>query len=183
MQVTATALADVKIVEPVRYGDDRGYFRETFNATRFAKTGLPDVFVQDNHSWSAEVGTLRGLHFQTPPFAQSKLVWVLNGAILDVAVDIRRDSPDFGRHVAVELRAGDGKLLFVPKGFAHGFVTIAPNTEVHYKVDASYAPDHDAGLAYDDPDLGIDWPDLGRPYVLSNKDEKQPAFAGFASPF
>ncbi|MCB2053757.1 MAG: dTDP-4-dehydrorhamnose 3,5-epimerase [Geminicoccaceae bacterium] len=176
MQITPTSIPDVKIIEAKRFGDHRGFFSEVYNRRAFEEAGLMLDFVQDNHSRSAERGTLRGLHFQSPPHAQTKLVRVLHGAILDVAVDLRHGSPTFGRHVAVELTDEGWRQLLVPKGFAHGFVTLVEDTEVFYKVDAYYAPAHDHGVMWNDPDLAIDWPvDAGR-VVLSAKDAAQPAF-------
>ncbi|HEV7326594.1 MAG TPA: dTDP-4-dehydrorhamnose 3,5-epimerase [Bosea sp. (in: a-proteobacteria)] len=174
LSVEATAIPAVKVVTPKKHGDHRGFFSETYNRAAFAEAGIDLVFVQDNHSLSAQIGTLRGLHFQSPPFAQDKLVRVTHGRILDVAVDIRASSPSFGEHVVVELSAENWRQLLVPAGFAHGFVTLEPDTEVLYKVTAPYAPDHDHGLAFDDPALGIDW---GLPFdalTLSGKDRKHP---------
>ena len=149
-------------------------FIETYNARDFAALGLTDVYVQDNHSLSRLPGTIRGLHFQAPPNAQAKLVRVLRGAILDVAIDLRRGSGHFGKHVAVELRAGDGRQFYVPAGFAHGFCTLEPDTEVAYKVDAFYAPASDRSIAWNDPDLALPWPfDPGAVY-LSDKDRAAP---------
>ena len=173
MQVEQTALAGVMIVTPQRFGDDRGWFAETFNAGRMAAAGVGVAFVQDNHSMSARVGTLRGLHYQKPPHAQDKLVRCSRGAIFDVAVDIRVGSPTYGRWIGVELSAENGKQLLVPKGFLHGFVTRAENTEVQYKCSDGYAPDCDAGVRWNDPDIGIAWGLTGEP-VLSGKDQIQP---------
>ncbi len=161
-------------VVPVRHGDARGHFSETYNAARFAEAGIGASFVQDNHSYSAHAGVLRGLHFQAPPFAQDKLVRVVRGAVLDVAVDIRHGSPTFGKWLAVTLTAEEGNQLFIPAGFAHGFLTLEPSTEVIYKVSAPYSPDHDHSVAYDDPDLGIDWPLGGSAPLLSPKDAAAP---------
>jgi dTDP-4-dehydrorhamnose 3,5-epimerase len=176
MEIEATAIEDVKVILPRKFGDHRGFFSETYNRAAFAKAGLDLDFVQDNHSLSAEPGTIRGLHFQSAPFAQDKLVRVTRGRILDVAVDIRRSSPTFGRHVAVELSAQNWKQLLVPVGFAHGFCTLEPDTEVLYKVTAYYAPEHDHGIAWDDPAIGIDW-HLPGDAVLSEKDRKHPRLA------
>jgi dTDP-4-dehydrorhamnose 3,5-epimerase len=165
------------LVEIRRFADARGVFAETYNRRDFAALGVGDHFVQDNWSRSEKAGTVRGLHFQRPPHAQAKLVRVLRGRILDVVVDLRRSSPHLGRHVAVELAAGDGQMLYVPEGFAHGFCTLEPQTEVAYKVTADYAPDADGGIAWDDPDLGIDWPVSRRDAVLSDKDARLPRFS------
>jgi dTDP-4-dehydrorhamnose 3,5-epimerase len=177
LSVEATVLPDVKIISPKKFGDHRGFFSETYNRASFAEAGIDLEFVQDNHSLSATVGTLRGLHFQSAPFAQDKLVRVTKGRILDVAVDIRASSPSFGRHVAVELSAENWKQLLVPVGFAHGFVTLEPDTEVIYKVTALYSAANDHGLAFDDAALGIDWRMAHDKLVLSDKDRKQPRLA------
>ena len=177
LSVEETAIPAVKIVTPKKFGDHRGFFSETWSRKAFAEAGLDLDFVQDNHSLSAPVGTLRGLHFQSPPFAQDKLVRVTRGRILDVAVDIRASSPTFGKHVAVELSAENWKQLLVPIGFAHGFVTLEPDTEVLYKVTAPYAPENDHGLAFDDPALGIDWRLPLSSLTLSDKDRKHPCLA------
>lgn len=157
-----------------RFADHRGFFLETYNAQDFAALGIADVFVQDNHSLSVAAGTVRGLHFQLAPRAQAKLVRVLRGAILDVAVDIRASSATYGQHVAVELTAENAQMLYVPAGFAHGFCTLQPHTEVAYKVTDLYAPDCDRGIAWDDPDLGLPWPSLADPAQLSEKDRRAP---------
>ncbi|AOG07914.1 dTDP-4-dehydrorhamnose 3,5-epimerase [Bosea sp. RAC05] len=175
--VEPTALPDVKIIQPKRFGDHRGFFSETYSRSAFAEAGITLDFVQDNHSLSAAVGTLRGLHFQAPPFAQDKLVRVPRGRILDVAVDIRASSPDFGKFVAVELSAENWWQLLVPAGFAHGFVTLEPDTEVLYKVSAPYAPEHDRGVAFDDPAIGIDWGFAPETLILSDKDRRHPRLA------
>jgi dTDP-4-dehydrorhamnose 3,5-epimerase len=172
--VEATAIPDVKIVTPKKFGDHRGFFSEVYNRKAFAEAGIALDFIQDNHSLSAQVGTLRGLHFQSAPFAQDKLVRVPRGRILDVAVDIRKSSPTFGRHVAVELSAENWRQLLVPIGFAHGFVTLEPDTEVMYKVTNVYSAANDLGLAWDDPDLAIAWPLPPGGAVLSDKDRKHP---------
>jgi dTDP-4-dehydrorhamnose 3,5-epimerase len=174
LSVEATEIPAVKIISPKKHGDHRGFFSETYNRASFAEAGIDLVFVQDNHSLSATVGTLRGLHFQSAPFAQDKLVRVTKGRVLDVAVDIRASSPTFGRHVAVELSAENWKQLLVPVGFAHGFVTLEPDTEVLYKVTALYGPQNDHGLAFDDPALGIDWRLPHKALTLSDKDRKHP---------
>ena len=177
LDVEDTAIAAVKVLTPKRLGDHRGFFSETYNKARFDAAGIDHDFVQDNHSLSADVGTLRGLHFQSPPHAQVKLVRVTRGRILDVAVDIRRGSSSFGRHVAVELSSANWKQLLAPAGFAHGFITLEPDTEVIYKVSALYAPAHDHGLAWDDPALGIAWPLPPGGPVLSDKDRRHPRLA------
>lgn len=164
----------VKIVTPKRFGDERGFFSEIYNAAAWRKAGLDLQFVQDNHSLSREVGTIRGLHFQTAPFAQDKAVRVTRGRILDVAVDLRRSSPTFGRHVAVELSAENWRQLLAPVGFAHGFVALEPDTEVVYKVTNFYSAQNDFGLAWDDPDLGIAWPVEHDRAILSAKDRTWP---------
>lgn len=177
LSVEETAIPAVKVVTPKKFGDHRGFFSETWSRKAFAEAGLDLDFVQDNQSLSAPVGTLRGLHFQSAPFAQDKLVRVTRGRILDVAVDIRTSSPTFGKHVAVELSAENWKQLLVPIGFAHGFVTLEPDTEVLYKVTAPYAPQNDHGLAFDDPALGIDWRLPLSELTLSDKDRKHPRLA------
>ena len=159
------------------FSDARGVFAETYSRRDLTALGLSDDFVQDNWSRSEQVGTVRGLHFQRPPHAQGKLVRVLRGRIFDVAVDLRRSSRRLGHHVAVELAAGDGRMLYIPPGFAHGFCTLEPMTEVAYKVTADYASRADGGVAWDDPDLGINWPVSGHEAVLSDKDRRLPRFA------
>ncbi len=166
-----------------RFGDHRGFFMETYSQRDFEAVGIGAAFVQDNHSRSATVGTLRGMHFQVPPRAQTKLVRVLQGAILDVVVDIRRNSPSFGQHVSVRLTADAGEQLFVPAGFAHGFVTLEPDTEVAYKVTDYYAPECDRGLAWDDPELALPWPDLPGGPVLSDKDRTHPHLRDLSTAF
>jgi dTDP-4-dehydrorhamnose 3,5-epimerase len=172
--VEATAIGDVKIITPKKFGDHRGFFSETYTKKDFFEAGVTLDFIQDNHSLSAEVGTLRGLHFQSHPFAQDKLVRVIRGRILDIAVDIRKSSPTFGQHVAVELSAENWKQLLIPIGFAHGFVTLEPDTEVIYKVTNYYSAANDLGVAWDDPDIGVAWPVPPEGPVLSDKDRKHP---------
>jgi dTDP-4-dehydrorhamnose 3,5-epimerase len=181
--IEATDIPDVLLIAPPKYGDDRGFFSETFRGAWFEEAGTSLDFVQDNHSLSADTGTVRGLHFQIPPHAQDKLVRVVRGAVLDVAVDIRVGSPTFGQHVAEVLSAENWRQLLVPKGFAHGFCTLEPDTEVLYKVTAYYAPDHDKGLLWDDPALGIDWPVDGDRAVLSDKDRLHPPLADLPAYF
>lgn len=183
MQFEVTSIPPVMIVTPKKHGDARGFFSEVYKQSEWEKAGLDYTFVQDNHSFSAPVGTLRGLHFQTPPFAQDKLVRVTRGRILDVAVDIRRSSPTFGKHVAIELSAENWRQLFVPIGFAHGFVTLEPDTEVQYKVTALYSAANDRGLAYDDPDIGIDWPLPPGGALLSEKDKRWPGMRDLTDAF
>ena len=187
MKIEPTLLRDVLILTPARFGDERGWFSEVFNAARMVAAGLPMVWVQDNHSMSARAGTLRGLHFQTPPHAQDKLVRCSRGAILDVAVDIRVGSPTYGKWLGVELTAENRRQLLVPKGFLHGFVTRAPESEVQYKCSDLYAPECDGAIRWNDPDIGIDWGlnedwGMGEP-VLSAKDAAAPFLRDFASPF
>lgn len=177
MDVVSLDIPDVKIIRPKKFGDHRGFFSETYTKKTFEAAGLQYDFVQDNHSLSAEVGTVRGLHFQLPPFAQDKLVRVVRGAILDVAVDIRKGSPTFGRHVSAVISAADWNQILVPIGFAHGFCTLEPDTEVIYKVTNYYSAEHDRGLLWNDPDLGIDWPVAADKARLSDKDHKHPTFA------
>ena len=181
MQLDPTALPGVMILTPARFGDARGWFSETWNAARMAEAGLDLAFVQDNHSFSAEKGTLRGLHFQRPPRAQDKLVRCTRGTILDVAVDIRKGSPHYGQWVGIELSAENGKQLLVPKGFLHGFLTLTPDCEVQYKCTDTYAPDCDGAVAWNS--AGIDWGLNGGTPVLSAKDAAAPALADFDSPF
>lgn len=183
MEIVETALPGVVKLVPRRFGDARGFFSEVWNARRMAEAGLSHDFVQDNHSYSAEAGTVRGLHYQSPPMAQAKLVRVARGAVLDVAVDVRRGSPQFGQWVAEELSAENGAQLLVPRGFLHGFVTLTPDTDVLYKVDSFYAPECDGAVRFDDPDLGIDWGMDPASAVLSEKDAKAPLFRDFATPF
>jgi dTDP-4-dehydrorhamnose 3,5-epimerase len=174
----------VLLINPARFGDDRGWFTEVYNSRKFSKLGIEDIFVQDNHSLSVPSGTLRGLHFQTPPFAQAKLVRCIRGSIFDVAVDVRRNSPTYGGWVGAELSAENGRQLYIPVGYAHGFITLEPSTEVTYKVTNFYAPDNDGGLLWSDPAISVDWKlsPHEQPH-LSPKDEKQPLLSTFDSPF
>jgi dTDP-4-dehydrorhamnose 3,5-epimerase len=183
MLVEDTAIEGVKIITPKKHGDERGFFSEVYNLSTWEKAGLHYRFVQDNHSLSTNVGVIRGLHFQTEPVAQDKLVRVVRGRILDVAVDLRRSSPTFGRHVAVELSADDWRQLLVPIGFAHGFCVLEPNTEVLYKVTNFYSGANDLGLAFDDPDLNIDWPAPPANALLSDKDRLWPRLRDLAQTF
>lgn len=172
MKVTKTELEGVLVVEPQVFGDNRGWFTETYTQNKFEQAGIDTVFVQDNQSYSAQKGTLRGLHFQNAPHAQTKLLRCTRGRIMDVAADIRKGSPQFGKWVAVELTAENHKQLYIPKGFAHGFVTLTDDVEVQYKVDDYYAPDCDRSIRFDDPAIGVEW-NCENP-VLSAKDLKAP---------
>ncbi|HEV7263513.1 MAG TPA: dTDP-4-dehydrorhamnose 3,5-epimerase [Falsiroseomonas sp.] len=171
------------LISARRFGDARGVFAETYSRRDFAVLGIAEEFVQDNHSVSTAIGTLRGLHFQLRPRAQAKLVRVLRGRVLDVAVDLRPGSPTHGRHIAAELSAENGLMLYVPVGFAHGFVTREPDTEVAYKVTDTYAPECDRGLAWDDPALGIAWGVAPDAAILSDKDRRWPRLAELGAVF
>ncbi|MDM8006432.1 MAG: dTDP-4-dehydrorhamnose 3,5-epimerase [Phycisphaerae bacterium] len=177
IQVVEAAIPDVKIFATKKFGDHRGFFSETYNKRALAEAGIDLDFVQDNHSLSGPKGTIRGLHYQSPPYAQDKLVRVIRGSILDVAVDIRRSSPTFGQHISAVISADQWNQILVPIGFAHGFCTLEPDTEVIYKVTNYYAPDHDHGVLWNDPDLGIKWPVSESEAVLSDKDHRQPRFS------
>lgn len=176
MDVTSTELPEVKLVTPARFGDHRGFFSEIFNRRAYAEIGIDADFKQENHSYSADPGTLRGLHFQLPPATQTKLLRVLKGAILDVCVDCRFNSPTYGKHVMAEITAESGQQILCPSGFAHGMLTLMPHTEIAYRVDAYYTPDLDSGIRFDDPDLAIEWPLPRKDMILSEKDLNQPAF-------
>jgi dTDP-4-dehydrorhamnose 3,5-epimerase len=180
VSTTPLSLPEVRLVVPDRFGDDRGFFSETYSRRALAAAGIVDEFVQDNHSLSARPGTVRGLHYQAPPFAQAKLVRVTRGAVFDVAVDLRRGSPTFGRHASCTLSAEAWNQVFVPEGFAHGFCTLEPGTEVVYKVTAYYSREHDRGIRWDDPELGISWPVDSAAAVLSDKDRALPKLAEVA---
>jgi len=182
MEIEHTPLEGVVLLTPKRFGDDRGFFCESWNAARMEEAGLGLDFVQDNHSLSQAKGTLRGLHFQSPPHAQAKLVRCGRGSLWDVAVDIRRGSPTFGQWFGAELSFENGKQLLIPAGFLHAFVTLEDNTEVIYKCSDYYAPECDGAVIWNDPDLAIDWPLDGEP-VLSAKDAAAPTMAAFDSPF
>lgn len=174
----------VRLFTPPRYADSRGWFSETYNMETFAKSGLNTRFVQDNHSLSSAPFTLRGLHFQRPPRAQAKLVRCVRGRIFDVAVDLRLGSPTYGQWVGAELSAENGHQLYVPAGFAHGFLTLEPGCEVCYKCSDVYAPEQDGGIQWDDPDIGIAWPiPKGITPILSPKDAALPPLSGFSSVF
>ena len=173
MVFTKTNLDGVVIVEPKVFGDSRGWFMETYSQSKFNEAGINLNFIQDNHSFSATKGTLRGLHYQLNPKAQTKLVRCTKGAIFDVAVDIRKGSPTFGEWFGIELSAENKKQLLVPKGYAHAFMTLTDDVEVQYKVDELYSPEHDRGIIWNDPAIGIEWPIDIKP-VLSQKDEVAP---------
>lgn len=183
MKVEALAIAGVSVIHAKVFDDARGGFCETWNRRSFAEAGVTGEFVQDNHVWSSAKGTLRGLHFQAPPHAQGKLVRVVKGAIFDVAVDLRRGSANFGRHVSTIITAADARQIWVPVGFAHGYVTLEPDTEVIYKVTDYYAPGAEGGVLWNDPALDIAWPIEPGAAVLSEKDKILPLFADLASPF
>jgi len=177
IEIRATAIPAVKLITPSRVADARGFFSEIYRRDAFAEAALSLEFVQENHSLSVAPYTVRGLHFQTRPFAQDKLVRVARGRIFDVAVDLRGSSPTYGKHVCVELSADNWQQLFVPIGFAHGFCTLEPNTEVVYKVTNYYSRTHDLGVAWNDPNIGIKWPVTDAEAILSDKDRKQPGLA------
>ena len=169
-------------INPQRHGDHRGFFAETYSRRKYSELGIDVEFVQDNHSLSREVGTLRGLHFQAPPHAQAKLVRCGRGAIFDVAVDIRRGSPTYGEWKGYELTAENSNQLYVPVGFAHGFVTLEPDSEIVYKCSDYYAPETEGAILWNDPDIGINWPTKADP-ILSDKDAVAPLFSDLESPF
>lgn len=183
MQVVSTKLEGAVVIVPARHGDARGFFSESWNRRTMEAHGLSIDFVQDNHSVSARKGTVRGLHYQTPPHAQAKLVRCGRGALLDVAVDIRKGSPTFGQWVAEELTAENGRQLLVPEGFAHGFVTLSDDTEIVYKCSDYYAPECDRAIRFDDPAIGIDWGIARADAVLSEKDAGAPVLADADLPF
>jgi dTDP-4-dehydrorhamnose 3,5-epimerase len=183
MHIERLAIPDIWLVTPNKHGDARGFFSETFRADVFAANGMTTPFIQDNHVRSTQKGVLRGLHFQTPPHAQGKLVRCTRGSILDIAVDIRTASPSYGRHVAATLSADNWAQLWVPPGFAHGYLTLEDDCEVIYKVTDHYAPECDRGLAWDDPALQIAWGISAADVVLSDKDRKQPKLADMPTTF
>lgn len=174
MQISRTKIPDVLVVEPKKFEDPRGFFSEVYKDGIFDEFGFEDRFIQDNHAFSVDKGVLRGLHFQSPPFAQDKLVRVTRGAIWDVVVDVRHGSPTYGQWVGEELSEENWKQIFVPKGFAHGYVTLRENTEVLYKVTNRYAPEHDHGIMWDDASIGVDWKLGDIEPILSEKDKKHP---------
>ena len=177
MEIRSLGLEGVLEIVPKRHGDARGFFMETYNAERFAQAGIKLHFMQDNHSYSAAAGVLRGLHYQLAPRTQDKLLRVIRGRILDVCVDIRRSSKTFGKWIAHEISAEKGNQILVPRGFAHGFVTLVPDTEVLYKVTDTYSPDHERSIRFDDPAIGIKWPSIAGGFQLSDKDLKAPMLA------
>ena len=177
IEVQDLPIPDVKLIRPKKFGDDRGFFSETYNLRAFGEAGIEYDFIQDNHSLSADEGTVRGLHFQIPPFAQTKLVRVVRGAILDVAVDIRRGSPTYGQAASAVISAKAWNQILVPRGFAHGLCTLEPHTEVLYKVDAFYSKECDKGLLWNDPELAIEWPVAPEKAILSDKDRVHPTLA------
>ena len=183
MQVTPLSIPDVKLLAPARHGDDRGFFSETWSRRTYEAKGVDAAWVQDNHAWSRDRGVLRGLHFQIGAAAQTKLVRVTRGSVFDVAVDLRRSSPTYGRFVTAVLSARDWNQLLVPKGFAHGYVTLEPDTEFLYKVDAFYSPENDRGILWNDPTLAIPWPVGPAEVQLSGKDKVLPAFADLPAYF
>ena len=182
MNFIKTEISDVYIIEPSVFGDNRGYFLESFNLEKFEENVFPIGFVQDNESKSSK-GVLRGLHFQKPPFNQAKLVRCIEGSVMDVAVDIRKGSPTFGKHISVELSGKNKRQLFIPRGFAHGFCVLSESAVFAYKVDNAYAPEYDSGIKYDDIDLNINWGLTDNEIQLSFKDKTLPSFKDLKSPF
>ncbi|MDD5083557.1 MAG: dTDP-4-dehydrorhamnose 3,5-epimerase [Candidatus Moranbacteria bacterium] len=182
MEVSKTDLEGVLIIEPRVFADDRGFFMETYNRDRYVQSGIAEVFIQDNVSVSKK-GTLRGLHYQAPPFAQGKLIQVVRGSVLDVAVDVRFGSPTFGKHVSIELSAENKKQFFIPAGFAHGFVALEDDTIFSYKCTNLYSPECDRGVLWSDAQIGIDWPFPESELLISEKDRKQPLLKDIAEEF
>jgi dTDP-4-dehydrorhamnose 3,5-epimerase len=183
MKLEQTYIAGLLVITPPRFGDERGFFAETYARDKLASHGVTFDFIQDNHSLSSQIGTVRGLHFQAPPHAQAKLVRCGRGVLFDVAVDIRRGSPSYGKWFGIELSFENGRQLLIPAGFAHGFVTRAPDTEIVYKCSDIYAPQTEGALAWDDPDIGIDWGMGDVSPILTAKYAVAGAFADFDSPF
>jgi dTDP-4-dehydrorhamnose 3,5-epimerase len=183
MEVKTTRLQGVLILKPRRFVDERGFFAESYAERPFRAAGIAARFVQDNQSFSRHQGTIRGLHFQLPPAAQAKLVQVIRGCVYDVAVDLRLGSPTYGQWIGERLSAKGGEQIYLPQGFAHGFCTLEPDTEVTYKVDSYYAPAYDSGIIWNDPTLNIPWPVAAAAAVLSEKDRRLGTFAQFESPF
>lgn len=183
MEIVPLAIQDVKLITPRRFGDHRGFFEETYNQDSFVANGVDTIFVQDNHSLSDAIGTVRGLHFQSPPRAQAKLVRCGRGRLFDVAVDIRKGSATFGQWVGEELSFQNGRMLLVPAGFAHGFMTLEAETEIIYKCSDTYAPETEGAVRWDDPDIGIDWPLVSGQPQLSEKDKIAPLLRDIETPF
>ena len=183
MKVSELALRGVFEIVPVQHSDARGHNSVTYSRSAFHAAGITAEWVQDNQSWSAKAGVLRGMHFQAPPFAQDKLVRVARGAIFDVVVDVRKGSPQFGQWLALGLSAGSGNQIFVPRGFAHGFLTLEDDTEVLYKVSGDYAPGHERTFRFDDPAIGIAWPLNGRAPLLSERDRAAPRLSDIETGF
>jgi dTDP-4-dehydrorhamnose 3,5-epimerase len=183
LEVRPLALDGVLEIRAPLYADERGFFSETWSEAAFSAAGIDLHFVQDNHSLSRDVGVLRGLHFQSPPFAQDKLVRVSRGAVFDVAVDIRRNSPTYGQWAGVRLSAAEWNQLLIPKGFAHGFLALEPDSEVQYKVTAPYSREHDRAIRFDDPEIGVEWPMSREALILSDKDRAAPLLADVETGF
>ena len=183
MNVTELAIPDVKIITPTRHADDRGFFSEIYSRPRAESHGIKLDIVQENFAFSLQKNTVRGLHFQTPPFAQAKLVQVVRGAILDFAIDLRNGSPWYGQFVSATISADNWQQILIPVGFAHGLCTLEPDTAVMYKVTTPYSPEHDTGILWNDPDIGINWPMETEDAILSAKDMTLPLLADFVSPF
>ncbi|HGG06703.1 MAG TPA: dTDP-4-dehydrorhamnose 3,5-epimerase [Aliiroseovarius sp.] len=182
LDISRTSLPGVVVLTPKRFGDERGFFAETWNQKRLQDHAIWLDFVQDNHSFSREAGTIRGLHFQAPPHAQDKLVRCARGRLLDVAVDIRTGSPTFGQWVAQELSFDNGRQMLIPAGFLHGFITREPDTEIAYKCTGFYAPECEGSVRWDDPEIGIEW-GIGDKIVMSEKDRLAGALSDLSSPF
>lgn len=183
MKISVLDIPEIRILKPQRFVDGRGYFSEIYNKRTLSSLGIEVEFVQDNCSLSIEEGTVRGLHFQIPPFAQDKLVRVIRGKMFDVAVDLRHGSPSYGRYVSAILSAEEWNQIYIPKGFAHGFCTLEPNTEVGYRVSEYYAPEYERGVHWNDPDLGIDWPISGSEVTLAARDQTLPPLKGLSEFF
>ena len=183
MHIRDLPIPEIKVLTPKKHGDSRGFFSEVYNRKALVEAGIEIDFVQDNHSFSKQKGTVRGLHFQTPPFAQDKLVRVVRGSVFDVAIDLRQNSANYGRHASVVLSAEAWNHILIPVGFAHGFMTLEPDTEVVYKVSNYYSPECDKGLLWNDPALGIRWPLPAEEAVLSDKDLGHPKLSELTSPF
>ncbi|TCT30430.1 dTDP-4-dehydrorhamnose 3,5-epimerase [Martelella mediterranea] len=183
MYIGNTDISNLILLTPKRFGDERGFFSESWNRKTLAESGIDIDFVQDNHSLSRAVGTVRGLHFQSPPHAQAKLVRCGRGRLFDVAVDVRKGAPTYGQWYGVELSFENGKQLLIPEGFLHGFMTLEPDTEIIYKCSDYYAPECDGSVRFDDPDIGIEWPLTDVEFTVSAKDRDAQSFADFDSPF